>query len=360
MGRADHLQAQGQRSEAATAYRRAAELEAKALDLVPLDRPQTRGIIAVSSIALYLRSGDAATGIRMAHSFLAESNLPDFATRQLYELIDDFRVSELESIQGRRASADEFECVLDGPRVRRGVAAVDTVIEKIDQVAKLGLRVYEYLAGAKLRTSGPVESHLQARFEMLVAQPTAGSFKFRVRFATQVEQRELIEGTRLVQPEELSANFAAILDAAGSDPTRFHEQVEDRGYRDAFVKLVRDLAPTGKEVDRVEIHRLGTTVAGTTVLTPPMRKELTKQLKVAKPARTRETVRRGILRALNLNERWVALGGKTGRVRKCIAKSDEVLLEDVVERLVNKRVRVTGYNQRNAFYVTDIVEDDSN
>lgn len=161
-----------------------------------------------------------------------------------------------------------------------------------------------------------------------------------------------------MEAEALTDSFASILNGAGTDPASFNEQIADQGYRDTFMKLVRDLVPSGREVDRVEIHRLGARRAGTTVLTPPLRKEITKQLHAVRPPRTRETVRRGILRAMNLNEHWIALGGKSGNVRKCYARTEALLLEDVVERLVNKPVRVTGYNQKNAFYLTDIVEDD--
>jgi hypothetical protein len=91
MGRADTLVAEGRAAEARDLYTQAAELEAKALESIPATRPRTRGIIAVSAVALYRRGGAIDEVTRHARRYLAERGLPEFARAQLAELLDDAR-----------------------------------------------------------------------------------------------------------------------------------------------------------------------------------------------------------------------------------------------------------------------------
>lgn len=91
MGRADVLAAEGRAAEARRLYRQAADLEAQALESIPATRPRTRGIIAVSAVALYWRGGATDQVVRHAERYLAERELPDFARTQLAELLDDAR-----------------------------------------------------------------------------------------------------------------------------------------------------------------------------------------------------------------------------------------------------------------------------
>jgi hypothetical protein len=91
MGRADLARAQSRLADAAVHYRRAAELEAQVFDLLPLDRPKTLGITAVSSVALYRKAGALDRAIRQAEIFLAPNNLPEFARLDLEEMVEEMR-----------------------------------------------------------------------------------------------------------------------------------------------------------------------------------------------------------------------------------------------------------------------------
>src|SRR5262245_18747948 len=91
MGRDEQATIQNRREDATTYDRRAAELEAQVFDLLPLDRPKTRGITAISSVALYRKAGALDEAIRQAEIFLAPGNLPEYARLDLEEMIEEMR-----------------------------------------------------------------------------------------------------------------------------------------------------------------------------------------------------------------------------------------------------------------------------
>src|SRR5256884_5648707 len=100
VAQAERLAADGGGDEAVRVlYLRAAVLEARAFDAVPRDRPRTRGIVAVSSVRLFMRAHDWRAALRQTHRCLAEDDLPEWAERELDELAASLRV---EALRGRR------------------------------------------------------------------------------------------------------------------------------------------------------------------------------------------------------------------------------------------------------------------
>ena len=91
MGRADQASVEGRMNDAARLNCEAAELEARVFDMLPLDRPRTRGVTAISSVALYRKGKALDQAIRQAETFLAPGHLPDFARLDLEEMIKEMR-----------------------------------------------------------------------------------------------------------------------------------------------------------------------------------------------------------------------------------------------------------------------------
>lgn len=97
------------------------------------------------------------------------------------------------------------------------------------------------------------------------------------------------------------------------------------------------------------------------VLRPDHRAPLDRKIRAHRPPRTKrqtERVRVDILRGLHLNQGWIVLGAK-GHERKCYV-GRAIVLEDVIEGLVNHRVRVTGHYERRKFVIEDIVPAEPN
>src|SRR5205823_6605923 len=110
-----------------------------------------------------------------------------------------------------------------------------------------------------------------------------------------------------------------------------------------FVKLVRGLVPDGKSLETVQIQRTGMSGLSTAVLTVDSKKKIDTYLKQIQsqhgPSVAQPSTRTGVLRALHLDEGWIVLV-ENGEEQKCLAAPGRVL-DDVVEPLVNRSVKVT-------------------
>lgn len=74
-------------SEASQLYKAAADLEKRSLDLLVLSKTRTRGIIAISAVALYAKSGEYSIAEQIAHAMLGEANLPEFARKEVLKFL---------------------------------------------------------------------------------------------------------------------------------------------------------------------------------------------------------------------------------------------------------------------------------
>lgn len=86
-GEAEALRLRGDHSSAAEAYRRAAQLEERALEALDPSKSRTRGITAVSALSLWDKAGRAEEVHRLASSSWP-SRLPHFAQAQAREFLD--------------------------------------------------------------------------------------------------------------------------------------------------------------------------------------------------------------------------------------------------------------------------------
>jgi len=68
-------------------YRLAAEAEERALHELDRSKTRTLGITAVSASSLWFKAKELKQAEQIAHSWLASTHLPDFATAQLQELL---------------------------------------------------------------------------------------------------------------------------------------------------------------------------------------------------------------------------------------------------------------------------------
>jgi hypothetical protein len=96
MDLADQARARRRPLDAARFDRQAAELEARVFDLLPHDRPKTRGITAVSSVALFRKAGAPEDAIRHAMHFQAQEAVGEPWRLDLEEMVEEMR-AEIEA-----------------------------------------------------------------------------------------------------------------------------------------------------------------------------------------------------------------------------------------------------------------------
>ena len=124
MWQADRLAAQGKSEQAAEHYRAAAVEEAAAYEHVPPDWGRTRGVLAVSAVALYRKAGEREHATRLAEQYLTHDGLPEPSRRDLQAIVDE--------VEGESAASNETQ--RPGSRAFVGHASQDrSTVEALDR-----------------------------------------------------------------------------------------------------------------------------------------------------------------------------------------------------------------------------------
>jgi hypothetical protein len=351
MGEADRAEAGGDLETAKRSYIEAGRAEAQAFREIALDRLRTRGVVAVSSVALFRKGGDVASAIRQAHGLLSEEALTPESRVEIETMLDEMRT---EAIAALSPISDGHLWALRGGRVGFGVARMDTVTLKIEQIQRFMWRLFEMLAGRHFRTTESVPEDVRAAVDLLVGQPVAGSFAFNVRVG---EYQLTLDGGGSPTVQELNDSVGAILRAAGDeDPGPMEALVPDRQYRDFLLAMIRNMSPDGREVAEIAVQKLGA-AEPPAMLTPVTRAAIRRRLAHKRPRRAepQEVELRDVLRVIDLNQRKIALG-PLEREQPCRVP-DDIGLVDLIRGLEDRPVRVRGHWQGRQFVVHDIEPD---
>ena len=162
------------------------------------------------------------------------------------------------------------------------------------------------------------------------------------------------------EPRLVAATFMAILEGAASDPeTNLPKIVPDAEYRATFLKLARNLAPTGRSFSHLELR--SSQARAPVVLTQDSRKSMTNAIRggVSEPpkdAQSTEVALRGVLRAVHLEKDWLEVYVDDAPVR--ISGVGETV-DDVIGPMVNHSVVVHAVRDgKGAYSFRDIELED--
>jgi hypothetical protein len=199
-------------------------------------------------------------------------------------------------------------------------------------------------------------------FRPWLFQAPAGSYQFAVR-VQEPAQRELWEADR-PRIEAVTATFFNVLRAAASDPeTELPTIVPDRGYREAFLGLSRNLAPTGKTFERLEVRDAGAPADPIALFAVDTRHQINAALRKVKQPRPsavsdEPATIEGVLRAVHLDHDWLEVA--TAETPPAHIRVDEAgeALDDVVGPMVNRRVIVTVVRRGRKHLYRDIELDE--
>lgn len=333
----------GDRERAVELYRMAAEEEALALSALDPKKTRTLSVTAVSAASLWFKAGEFRQVERIACQWLATDDLLDFAISQLQTILQTawneqlFRQSGIEFVKG------EVLVSVGGGEIVTGAAPLELVHRKINEVRSIFHRTIEMLLNRPFRKRGLPNADVQEQFRTWLLQAAPGSYQFAVRVQKPAQMSLFPDITPEI--EEVTQKFLEIVGAASRET---HEELEnvvpDPEYRRGFLRITRNLAPTGKTFNRLEIRSATDLEARPIVFLPESRQDINKTLREERKAteestRLKEEQITGILRALHLDKDWIEVHPDDGEKSIRILQTGDVI-DDIVGPMVNQRVIV--------------------
>jgi len=332
--RSDDLQ------RAAELFAEAARAEISALSEVGSDRPRTFGITAVSAVALLYKAGELQAAERLAHETAARSFLPVFAAEELRSLLQTIWNEAVQREAGVSFAPGQVLVSVKGGDTVRGGAPLDLIVEKAQAVQSMFYRAVEYVQNLPLRKKGPPSRELQERCRPWLFQSVPGSYQFSVAIQ-KAKQPDLFDEP-FPDPEILTSKFLGILRAATESPDdALKEIVTKDDYRETFLKMTRNLSPSGKVFSQMEIQGAGDRRPIT--LSPESRKLISETLRGPNKEQTdgqikEEIILNGVLRALDLDKDWLEIVIDDQQHRRVTGVGEAV--DDVIGPMVNHDVIV--------------------
>ena len=350
----------GDEALAVSLFATAAKAELLALNDLNLEqKPRTFGVTAVSAAALLYKAEQRREAEQLAHSMLGQPGLPDFATDQLREILQSIWNEQAQASAGVRFVPGQVTVSVDGGEVVKGGAPLDLVVERVQTIQSIFYRTAEFLKNLPLRRHGPATKPIQDLCRPWLFQSIPGSYQFTVAIQGPAQGDMFVEGEP--EPRLVASTFMAILEGAATDPEiNLPKVVPDAAYRETFLKLARNLAPTGRSFSHLELR--STNARAPVVLTQESRKSMTAAIRSrpSEPAMNPESTEvalRGLLRAVHLEKDWLEL--YVNDVPVHISGVGETV-DDVIGPMVNHSVVVQVLKDSKGTYTfRDIELEDS-
>lgn len=318
-------------------YKRAAEIERQALDQLDVSKARTRGITAISAVALWYKAHEYALAEQLAYSMLSDPNIPDFAREELRTLVQAIWTYGSKQKAGVEFVPGEVMVSVKGGEVVTGGAPLDLIVDKVQTLQSMFYRTIELVTGVSHRRMGRPTKELQEAFRPWLFQLAPGSYQFSLAIQKPA-QLDFFKPD--IDPAQIAHHFLEIVSAASlADTWELEKLVPDETYRNTFLKLTRNLAPSGRTFDRIELRASGERQS--VALGAESRVNINQQLhKKPSVATTKDEMRvdlRGILRAVHLDKDWleVVVDGVPNHVE---GLQDAV--DDVIGPMVNRLVVV--------------------
>ena len=128
-------------------YRRAAEIERRALDQLDVSKTRTRGITAVSAVALWFKAGEYVLAEQLAHSMLADQHIPDFSREELRNLVQAIWTESSMRKAGVAFVPGQVMVSVKGGEVVTGGAPLDLIVDKVQTIQSIFYRTIEFMNG---------------------------------------------------------------------------------------------------------------------------------------------------------------------------------------------------------------------
>ncbi len=345
----------GDADRARELYGKAAEAETSALQDLDTGKSRTFGISAVSAVSLWYKGKNLEQAQTVAYKWLASSLLPSFAVEQLKGLLQAIWNETTREKAGLRFAPGQVLVSIKGGEIMTGGAPLDLIVEKVQTVEALFWRTMEYMNGAPHRKHGPPVKEIQETCRPWLFQVAPGSYQFEVAIQEQ-KQPDLFDQSKS-KVRDIAAHFLEILRAGSEDPeTALPQIVPDKEYRTTFLKLTRNLAPSGKSFQEMELS--SPTVVKPITLVPSVRDAIRVSLRKEAPPKEaqeeahEETVQ-GVLRGVHLDKDWLEISLENTTVH---IENVGAAVDDVIGPMVNRPVIVKALKNMKGHYIFKDIE----
>ena len=338
-------------------YAKAAEAEERALEDLEPSKLRTVGVSAVSAVSLYLKADRLASAESVAYRWLTNEQLPAFAAEQLKALLQSIWSEKVRERADVNFVPGQVVVSIMGGEIVEGGAPLDLIVEKVQTVQSLFYRTAEYLRGLPHRKRGGPTKEIQDTCRPWLFQTAPGSYQFAVA-VQKPPQLDLFKKDD-PRPEEVADHFLSIIRAGVEAPEdELPKLVPDAEYRSTFLKLTRELAPSGKRFGQLDIRSATETRAVS--LVPGTRKAISQVIRASRPTgpakQEEEQTIHGVLRALDLDNDWIEV--TVGDEHKRVVQVGEAV-DDIIGPMVNRPVLVQVVRDaRGKFHFRDIEADD--
>ncbi|MFN3688376.1 hypothetical protein [Salinarimonas sp.] len=339
-------------SKAKKLYRSAAELEERAYRAVEQGKPRTSSILGLSAVALYFRAEEAVELERLGLELLTRGDILQFATLQTKEMLQKTWSMQQVNNAGIHLLPGQLTVSIEGGNVSIGAAPLDLVLDKIQTIKSMLFRTIEMLQKKPLRRRGLPSRELQDAFRPWLFQAPPGSYRFSIG----IEKPAQMDLFPLpVDPETVAMRFFEVVESTFSeDESRIAQSIPEEEYRMAFLKMARNLTPTGSQFESLSLQT--DSMASPVVITAPKRATLTRKLEKSRQSEISDTgpqhaLLKGVLRALELDKDWVKVA-VDGEEHLIFGVSEQ--LDDVIGNMVNKPVIAKVSQHRGKMRLVDI------
>lgn len=319
-------------------YETAADSEQKALAAVDSAKTRTRAITAISAVALWYKAAAFERAEQLAYSVLADPSLPGFARADLRNLIQAIWTETSKRSASVNFLPGQVFVSVKGGEVITGGAPLDLIIEKVQTIQAMFYRTIEFIRDMPLRPRGAPTRDIQESCRPWLFQAAPGSYQFSVAIQEPLQRDFFKEDMR---PDMVARQFLQILQAAASqDQTQLETVVPKSDYRNVFLKLSRNLAPTGKSFGSIEFQT--PTGEGPIALTPEARTTINQTLKRNRTVDASDTPGTdeefaGVLRAVDLDKDYLDVAVAEQHLH---VEGLGDAMDDLIGPMVNRKVRV--------------------
>lgn len=356
-----HLALQsGKQDDAVQLFVSAAEYETSALGKVNPQKARTFGVTAISAAALWFKAGEFSRTEQLAYRGLSNPNLPEFAVQQLKTILQSAWNEKAIRESAMKFAPGELLVAVSGGRVVFGGAPMSLIQRKVDEIGRIVYRVVEMLLDRPFRERGAPDEFVQRHFEPWLFHAPAGSYQFAVRVQTP-EQMTLFD-TDTADVSQVTTRLMNIVRACAEDPKgKLTDLVPNDQYRNTFVKLSRNLAPTGVSFERLVLRTPSESESEPLMLTTGAREMINAALRSEKPSsplsqESKITMLRGVLRGLQLDKDWIEIRMQDESPIRIYDAGDAI--DDLIGPMVNQRVVVETEERSNKFIFRDIQIED--